>query len=151
VQQYVKDAAENAIICINDLVGMATDGGLILAANPGNVFYIGVALNHALAYTLSTHLVVDSPDAVFEAQDNAVSAGVVAADIGAAANIEVNAGSTKSLVSGHEINETGIHATSILDVKLLRLMNTPDNAFGPHARIEVRISRHMLAPGVVGI
>jgi hypothetical protein len=147
VQTYSKDASENVIIYRHDLVTVEADGAITAGGTPGSTRMLGAALNHGAALTATDHSVVWNPGALYEAQDNAVSAGVVAADMFAGANAEYNAGDTGTLISGHEINETGISATSAaLDLKLIALYQNPDNAFGPNARIICKINLHLLNP-----
>lgn len=147
VMEFSKDAAQATAIFQHDAVSLEADGNLAPGGTPGTTRYHGVALHHGAALTLTTHLVDVSPSSVFEAQDNAVSAGIVAASIGLLANLELNAGSATTLLSGHEINETGIAVTATLDVKLIQLFNVQGNAFGPNARIEVLINKHFFREG----
>ena len=148
IKEYSKDASENTAIFIWDIVNMEADGNIEAnSATPGTTRFLGVSLNHGAASTLTKHLVVISPDAIFEAQDNNDTDGIAAADIGLNANVELNAGSTTTLVSGHEIDESTADTTNTLDLKLLALHEVPDNAFGSFARIEVVINKHMLREG----
>lgn len=152
VESYTKDANEAAAIFVFDAVHMQNDANIAAAgASPGTTLYLGVALNHGAAASLTNHLVVVSPDALFEAQDNNDTDGVAAADIGLNGNIELNAGSATTKLSGHELDESTYNTTATLDVKLLRLLAVPDNAFGAFARIEIVFNKHMYATGVAGI
>ncbi len=147
VKTFTKDVLENVIIYPHDVVTIEDDGGLTAGGTPGSTRMVGVALDHGAAQTLTEHSVVWNPDALYEAQDNAVSAGVVATDMFAGANCEYNGGDATAVKSGHEINETGISATSAgLDLKLIALYDTPDNAFGTNARIICKINLHLLNP-----
>jgi hypothetical protein len=148
VLPFTKDASENTAIYIWDIVNMQDDGNIEAnSATPGTTRFLGVSLNHGAASTLTTHLVVVSPNALFEAQDNNDTDGIAAADLGLNANVELNAGSTTTLISGHEIDESTAAATGTLDLKLLRLYDAPDNAHGSFARIEVVINKHMYREG----
>jgi len=151
VREYTKDASEASAMYVWDLVNLEDDACIGSTGTPGASLFLGVSLNYAPTLTLSTHLVVCSPSAIFEAQDNAAVDGIAAVDIGLNANAELTAGSATTQISGHEIQETGAAVTASLDLKLLGLLNVPGNAFGSHARIEVIINSHAYANSVVGI
>lgn len=152
VREFTKDAAEGSAIFIWDLVNRENDANIEAAsATPGTTRYLGVSLNYGAASTLTTHLIVISPEALFEGQDNNDTDGIAAADLGLNANAELNAGSTTTLVSGHEIDESTAATTATLDLKLLALLDVPDNAHGSFARIEVLISKHALNKEVAGV
>ncbi len=138
-------------IFVWDAVNRVADGSIEASATPGTTEYTGVSLTYGKTLTATDHLVMTSPDALFEAQDNAATDGIAAADLGLNANLELNAGSTTTEISGHEINETGADVTDTLDVHLLRLFAAPDNAHGAHARIEIVFNRHRLGIGMVGV
>jgi hypothetical protein len=55
------------------------------------------------------------------------------------------------MLSGHELDESTWDVTATLDVKLLKLLNVPGNAFGPNARVEVMFNKHRMAPASVGV
>lgn len=148
VRQYTKDSSESAAIFTQDIVHQQADGNIAAAgATPGTTRFLGVALNYGAASQETEHLVIVSPDAVYEAQDNNDTDGYAAADRGLNANVELNAGSTTTLLSGHELDESTYAATNSLDVKTLGLLNVPDNEYGAYARIEVVINKHQMREG----
>lgn len=149
IEEYDKDASEATAIFPFDIVSREADGNIAPGGTPGTTRYQGVALEYGAAATATKHLVIESPNAVFEAQDNADTDGIAAADLGLNANAEFNAGNLTKQQSGHEIDESSAAATATLDLKLLRLLKTPDadNDFGANARIEVVINKHILREG----
>jgi hypothetical protein len=147
VRQYTKDVGEALAVFIHDLVTVETDGAIAPNGTPGTTRWLGVSLNWGAAATVSTHLVVVSPSALFEGQDNDDTDGFDAADMHAGVNIELNAGNATTLVSKHELDESSIHASNAKDLKMLGLLNVPNNAFGEHARIEVLINLHLMREG----
>lgn len=152
IQWMQKDASEAAAIFQWDAVNREADGNIEAnSATPGTTLYSGVSLNHGAAATLTDHAVVVSPDAVFEAQDNSDTDGFAAADLGLNVNIELNAGSATTKISGHELDESTVATTATLDLKLLALLNTPDNAHGAFSRIEVVFNKHRMNPAVAGV
>jgi len=148
VRQYSKDASEALAIFVGDIVTLETDGNIAPNGTPGTTRWRGVALNWGAAATLSEHFIVANPSAMFEAQDNDDTDGFDAADMGAGVNVELNAGNTLTKVSEHELDESSIHASTAKDLRLLGLLNVPDNAFGAFGRFEVFINLHQLREGV---
>jgi hypothetical protein len=152
VQLMQKDAAEGTAIFQWDAVNREADGNIEAnSATPGTTLFSGVSLNHGAASTLTDHLVVVSPDAVFEAQDNNDTDGFTAADMGLNVNIELNAGSSTTKISGHELDESTANTTSTLDLHMLDLLNVPDNAAGAWSRVEVVFNKHRMNPAVAGV
>ena len=83
--------------------------------------------------------VYDCPYTVFKVQ----SAGTPAqANIGNCADVVAGAGSTITGQSGFSTN--GTMAATAATVKILALHETPDNAFGANAVMEVLINEHIL-------
>jgi hypothetical protein len=138
-----------------DLVARLADGSITSATGsitPGTTLISGVAVDYGAASLATDHLVMTDPNAMFEAQDNAGGAGLLAVDMGLNANVIVSvAGTLASKKSGHQIADSTKDVTATLDLHLLRLLNIPENAFGPNARIEVIINKHRMNPGVVGV
>jgi hypothetical protein len=152
VQEMTKDASEAAAIFQWDAVNREADGNIEAnSATPGSTLFSGVALNHGAAATLTTHLVVVSPNALFEAQDNNDTDGIAEADLGLNANIELNAGNALTKISKHEIDESTAAVTATLDLHLLQKLNVPDNAFGSFCRVEVMFANHRMASAAVGV
>ena len=152
-QLMQKDSSEGAGIFIWDAVNREADGNIEAnSATPGTTLYSGVNLGpFGAASTATSHLIQISPDAVFEAQDNADTDGFAAADMGLNVNIELNAGSATTNISGHELDESTATTTNTLDLHMLALLNVPDNAEGSHSRVEVIFNKHRMNPAVAGV
>jgi len=151
VREYTKDASEATALFINDVVSREDDGNLADGGTPGTTTYQGVNLVYGAPATLTKHLVMDSPDALFEAQDNDDTDGFAEADMGLNCNLIFGAGSAVTLISGHELDESEIATTNSYDVHLLRKLDVPDNAYGEHVRVEVVFNKHRLNPGMAGV
>jgi hypothetical protein len=152
VREYTKDALAGTAIFIQDVVSRENDGNIVAGGTPNTTTFQGVSLNYGAASTLSAHLVMDSPSALYEAQDNDDTDGLAEADMGLMCDLEFNAGSATTYISGHEIDESAAaDTTTDLDVKLLRKLDVPDNAYGEHCRVEVIFNQHRLNPGVAGV
>jgi hypothetical protein len=83
--------------------------------------------------------VYDDPYTVFKVQ----SAGTIAqTNVGNCADLVAGAGSTSTGQSGFE--SSGTMAAGTATVKILGLYETPDNAMGANAIIEVLINEHLL-------
>lgn len=104
---------------------------------------------HREASTNRIALVVDDPDALFEIEAN--STGLVAADVGANANISVGSGSTTTGQSGNVLDEATVATTSTLNLKIMGLVKRPDNAIGASDKVVVKINNHELSTGVTGV
>jgi hypothetical protein len=152
VNQYKKDADGATAIFVGDVVARDDDSFINPGGTPGTTTYQGVALNHGAGSTITQHLVVDSPDALFEAQDDGDTDGFAEADMGLLCNLVFGAGSAYSEISGHELDEATINTTNTLDVKLLRLHPVVGNEYGAvHSRIQIVFNKHRLNPGLAGV
>lgn len=151
LQHFSKVVGLGVAIFQQDAVQRVADGSIEGGGTPGSTLITGVAQNYGALSTATEHDVIVSSDALFEAQDNNATDGIAAADLGLNANLQYNAGSTVTLQSGHEINETGAAVTASLDVHLLELLNAPDNAYGSWARIVIKINGHRYGFAAVGV
>ena len=133
-----------------------TSGGVITPHTATEVNNIGVfagvsytAADGSYVYsqywpsgTVATNIkayVYDDPYTVFKVQ----SAGTIAqTNVGNCADLVAGAGSTTTGQSGFE--SSGTMAAGTATVKILGLYETPDNAFGANAIIEVLINEHLL-------
>ena len=119
--------------------------GCSYTASDGSYVYreywpTGTTATNIIAY------VYDDPYTVFKVQ----SAGTTAqTNIGNCADVVAGAGSTVTGQSGFEIS--GTMAAGIATCKILALHETPDNAFGANAVMEVTINEHLLGTNVAGI
>ena len=152
IQNFQKDASEGAAIFIFDAVNREADGNIEAnGATPGTTLYSGVSLTYGAASTLTDHLVVVSPDALFEAQDNNDTDGLAAADEGLNINIELNAGSASTLISGHELDESTLNTSNGLDLHVIQKLDVPDNEYGAYCRMVVMFNKHRMFGGVAGV
>jgi len=154
---FTKLANFGTAIFKNDTVmqkaGDATSGAIIEPGltTPGTTLPSGVSANYGAVSTLTSHMVYTDWDAVFEAQDNNDTDGFTAANNGLNGNIECNAGSTTTKLSGHELDESTFNTSGSRDVKLLGLFPDPTNAYGSWARVEVIFNQHRMGYGVAGV
>jgi hypothetical protein len=114
------------------------------SAVPGHTFYCGVTLQHGPFSEESSLLVVVSPTGVFEAQTDGDCSGIVATDGELNANLVLGVGNPKTLMSAHEVDASTLGSDTNLDVKLLGLLDAPDNGEGEYARVEIIFNRHSM-------
>jgi len=148
-QEFTKLAAEATAIFRYDAVCVVTGGKI----KPGrDTAFIGVSLDYGKVSTLTTHRVVLAPSAVFEAQDDDATTGLVLADQGKNADLTTaTAGNAATLISGHMIDQSTAATTNTLDVQLHRLHEAADNAVGPYARFELSFNKHFWINGRTGV
>lgn len=150
-EEFSKVVGYGTALFLFDAVARVADGSIEKPATPGTTAISGVNMTYAAASTASTHLVITDPSVIFDCQDNNDTDGIAAADLGLNANLEYNAGSATTKISGHEIDESTADTTNTLDVHLLRLRALPNNAHGANARIEILINRHRLHSLIAGV
>lgn len=130
---------------VTELAGVLN--GPASGITPGTTRFLGVSLNWAAASVASTHQVIVSPDAIFEAQgDGTGGANVAAAKMGYNANLNVASvagGGVTRDNSGVQFVESTIATTSTFDVRLLQLLSDPTNAYGAYGRCEVKFNKHL--------
>lgn len=83
-------------------------------------------------------LVVDDPNVIFELQADGTLA---ATDVFANADLSAAAGSTVTRKSGYELKVSTLTASSA-QVRILRLVDRPNNEWGANAKVEVLIVEH---------
>lgn len=98
---------------------------------------------HRVASTNRVALVCDSPNAIFEVQEDSLGAALAAVDFGENADIIVNAGNTTTGQSGMMLDSSD-HKTATAQIRILSLVKRPDNAIGALAKILVMINEHDL-------
>jgi len=112
--------------------------GVSYTASDGSYVYSQYWPSGTTATNIAAY-VYDDPYTVFKVQ----SAGTPAqTNIGNCAEVVAGAGSTTTGQSGFEIN--GTMAAGTASCKILGLYESPDNAFGTNAIMEVLINEHLL-------
>lgn len=103
------------------------------------------------AGTLVTAYVVDDPSVIYEVQTNAAGA-LVAANVGNTVNWATGAGNATTGQSGYVLDQASLGTAATLNMKILRLADTPANAWGLAFNVvEVLINTHFYRGGVAGI
>lgn len=125
-------------------MGGLTNGGFLGDPNAPNT--LSIPATKTKNYYV---LVADDPNIIFACQENGTA--MAAADIGLNANFVVGTPATGSNVSATEINNSTKAGTSTLNLKLMGLVQSPDNAFGTDADWLVLINNHELRGGTAGV
>jgi hypothetical protein len=96
-------------------------------------------------------MVADSPDLIFEVMDGATTP-TTATLIGMNTGFMATAGSTTTGASGMTTGTTTATTTVTLPLKIVGIVNSPDNASGTaYQRLLVMINQHALGSATVGV
>jgi hypothetical protein len=91
--------------------------------------------------------VIDDPNVVFEMQADACAA----TEVGLLCDWNAGTGSAISGLSGAYAVVNGTSATTNGSLRVMRLVERPDNAYGAYAKIEVMFAEHVLGRVVGGV
>ncbi len=147
-ESYTKEVGYGQAIYIWDPVTLLAGvlNGPASGITAGTTRYLGVSLGASVASTAATLLVMVSPDAMYEAQeDNSGASNLVAAKMGYNANLTTTAGDATLLRSKVQVSGTSINTTSTLDVNIARLLADPTNAYGAYGRVEIKFNTHLMS------
>jgi hypothetical protein len=133
-----------------DVVRAAT-GDVITGVVVGVLPDVATDTPYRVASTLRRLLVADDPDLLFEIQEVSGGTALALNDMGLNADFVVADCSTVTGYSNVELNNSGEAGTNTLDLKIVGLVNRPDNAIGEHAKWLVRINRHRHVNQIAGI
>jgi hypothetical protein len=92
-------------------------------------------------------LVADDPMQEFIVQEDSGGAALTQADIGLNTNLVSGTGDTNTNLSGWELDSSDKNTTASLQVRILRLAQTPGNAIGDNANWIVKINNHQNSAG----
>ena len=92
--------------------------------------------------------VFDDPDITFSIQCDGTFANT---DVGLNSNVTLTAGNTAFGYSKQEITVSTFAVTATLPIRILRLIDEPNNAVGADAKVEVYINTHQLRANTAGI
>jgi hypothetical protein len=116
-------------------------------ANPLN---LNIAYNPASTERVA--IVADSPLQEFEIQEETAGTALAVTAVGLNANVVfAESGSTVTGLSGVELDTSTPATDATFQLKILRLVDAPDNAIGQHAKWRVKINNHTEANVTSGI
>lgn len=118
------------------LVGVVVGFG----TSPSLMFDIdNLTRNYRPAATAMYVAVVDDPDVIYEAQEDSTGGAIAVTAVGNNADIVVGSGSTTTGQSAMEIDSSDVK-TATAQLRILRLVDRPDNALGTNAKWLVMIN-----------
>jgi hypothetical protein len=138
--------AGTANIVLGAIVGM---GGAVYGgpgAVPGALDTTVIPATKTRAYYV---LVSDDPNVVYSVEEGGAGAALTAADVGT--NVNLLSGTNTGYVSGWKFNNASGGTGGTIQLQLLGLVQTQDNAFGTAAKWKVRINYHQYAAGQAGV
>jgi hypothetical protein len=167
VNLYAIPAADATATFVGDIVKLSgtsdADGvATVIQAAAGNMpvgviigfvpDFSNLALQYRLASTLRYCWVADSPDLIFEMQEDAVGGALALASVGLNADIIVGAGSVITGQSGMQLDTSTAAATATLVLQILGFIQRPDNEVATaNAKILCRFNVHQYnSVGVLG-
>lgn len=133
---------------IGDVVqlgGSGTKSGLSIIAAAAGTVALGVNLNYGAAATATDHLIIPGQEQVFEAQIDTIAATTGNQNC----QLVATAGDASTKQSKHSLNS--LAATGTHEFTVLQLWDSPDNAFGAYARVEVRFNQSQLSDQIAGV
>ena len=118
--------------------------------------FLAIPTNLNVAYnpasTERVAIVADSPLQEFEIQEETAGTALAVTAVGLNANLVfAESGSTVTGLSGVELDTSTPATDATFQLKILRLLDAPDNAIGQHAKWRVKINNHTEANIVAGI
>lgn len=143
------DSSNSTALFVGDVVMQETDGN-VAPASAGNTALIGSTEDYLAASTAGTVMVYDDPNQSFLAQDDGTSTTTAQLHIGSNADHVANAGSTTTLLSGHEIDISDIDPGTG-GFNLVQLIANPDYSVGANSIIRVRVMEHLMRTGKTAV
>jgi hypothetical protein len=122
-------------------VAQASAGGNLLGVVVGIEPETDESLNYRAASTARYVFVADSPDVVFEIQEDSDGGAIAATAVGNNADLVVGSGSTATGTSGMELDSSGV-GTAAAQLRILELAQRPDNEIGTNAKWLVMLNEH---------
>lgn len=135
-------------IFIGDVVKKAASGvndTICITAGTAAANALGVNLIYGAASVKTNHIVIPGFMQVFETQIDTIAA----ADLDKNAALVAGAGNASTHISGHSAN--GVATTNTLDLHVVGLLRSPDNALGAFARIEVTFNNSQYGQQIIGV
>lgn len=143
--QIARATPGSGLIGVLIAVGLNPDGPFV---NPNDLTVVQKPANAAPVYYA---LVCDSPDVIYEVQEDGVGGNLAITEVGLNANVIFANPATGVVVSAVLLDSSTAAVTATLDCKILRLAPRVDNALGAYAKWWVTINYHRLAPNIAGV
>lgn len=149
---YYKVASSASRIGKGDLVALNSSGFIARATSSTAVGpWIGVSLadTGTISAEISAHPVCADPLAIFEVQ-SASTAALATTSLNQIYKVDCSTAPDSSTgISKNKVTTTA--ATAANGVRLIRVVDAPDNASGEYQRVEVQLNSHYGIPGTAGV
>ena len=103
---------------------------------------------HSPTLTANYVAVADDPGLIFECQEDSSTTFTAATAVGATVSLTTESGNTTTGHSTVELDCSTEHTTSTLGMRILRLVDRPDNELGEFSKWEVMINAHAYGQGL---
>lgn len=120
----------------------AGDGMLGVVVGFENLTSDNLSRSYRPSGTAGYVLVADSPNLVFEIQEDSDTATLAVTDIGLNANFIIGTGNTATGTSAVELDSNTAAVTATLDLRILGLVPRPNNEIGTNAKWYVATNNH---------
>lgn len=143
-----KIVGEGTALFVGDVVQLGGSGvkpNLAIKAAAAGTVALGVALNWGAASTLTDHIIVPGHLQCFEAQIDTIALTTLNQNC----QLVATAGDATTKRSKHSLNN--IATTNTHEFRVLKLWESPDNAVGAYARVEVTFIQSQFADQIAGV
>lgn len=123
--------------------GAVFGGGMMI---PGSLETTVIPATKTRGYYVA---VCDDPWVIYGVQEGGAGAALTAVDVGQNANLL--SGTNSGYQSGWLFDNASLGSGATIQLQLLGLVNSADNAFGAYAKWKVRINVHQFVGGVAGV
>jgi hypothetical protein len=150
-QMHEYTLTASATVYEGDILKVVAGGTVEAAAEDDGIIVIGVAAQYKVAPAtgITKVLVYDDPYTIFELQADD-GANLAATAVFAAGDHDAGAGNATTKQSGHQLDADTV-TNGTLQLKVLGLVDSPDNAWGLHAKVRVIFNEHFYKAAVTGL
>lgn len=132
-------------LVLGAIVGWGVTRGGVLA-DPTNLNSTIIPATKTKNYYVA---VADDPAILFSVQEGGAGAALAATDVGN--NFDLKSGTNNGYLSGWVLDNATAGTGATVQLKLVGLVQKPDNAFGAYAKWLVKINHHYYSAGSLGI
>lgn len=120
----------------------AGDGPVGVVVGVENLTSDNLSRTYRPASTAMYVLVADSPNLLYEVQEDSDAGALTVDAIGLNANIIIGTGNTATGTSAVELDSSSAAVTATLDLRIISLVKSPKNEVGVNARWLVSLNNH---------
>jgi hypothetical protein len=145
--------AKSAVSGVSPFAGNPMPGVTSLQnGTPGTTLWLGATINYGAPAAITPQYVCDDPFTVFICQGDDNTSLNVADSVGKNALLITGTGNAVTKQSTMSFDASALTTSaSTIDVRVVGLLNRPDNVEGAYAIVEVIIVKHANAQGSIGV